>query len=700
MTSQKVAYVLLALVALSSAFSVDDYLYSYEDSPSVTYENFTQNGKQYSIISLDGEDALMLENGKLMNDSSEIDSVLELYYLSQYYPSDDEVDDLMDLLEAYNDSRNDGHKFPDKEEYVCREIIFIDGRVKDGGQPIFCRDESDDENCKKASMLMFQFLSSVSGTPPVSSPSALVDPLKEFGFASYGTDRILDDLDSKFEDAESDRAKMMTALQDTQDAIPDLEDYLEDLEDSQWGWTAQKGCDQNHWCLCPDIDLNDSHLEDIEDQVDDLIDKIGPFDQFAEVSAQIYTQSMDRHHYATVEKKAADHLEDFQELEEDGAAAISLGDEAVSHVSNYSLSLNLSKLRSLHTDIPDDIEDREFNTTEDDIEEYEELIDYVNDVSFLMLQQYNATLDAKHETDSIVVLLEARDLDPVSKESLEVLENHTADLDAEFRDGLTIEELKSLEVEYKSVRDEAQNLLSTETEAPATQVLLLFRGFARNVNTGIAGFAEKTEIIEREEIPQSPVTLGLFSGLVFLSLASIALLVFLYVVATTRFSIPQTSHILASAFFSVLLLLLSFSVFMFLFLGKTSTDATLTEFLTDFESKEETAIAVDLRNASYSDSLAMASCAEDLAKSMGDQNKSWTLYKISGNTCTQETPDANATLDTNECLADMGNASSAFMLGYSDTNEPPKFSVIYTNKAEIKANYDYYESCPLVALFS
>jgi hypothetical protein len=53
-----------------------------------------------------------------------------------------------------------------------------------------------------------------------------------------------------------------------------------------------------------------------------------------------------------------------------------------------------------------------------------------------------------------------------------------------------------------------------------------------------------------------------------------------------------------------------------------------------------------------------------------------------------------------DCLDDVDGADSSFVLGYSSKNEPPKFSVIYRNRAEINANLDYYESCPLMALFS
>jgi hypothetical protein len=53
-----------------------------------------------------------------------------------------------------------------------------------------------------------------------------------------------------------------------------------------------------------------------------------------------------------------------------------------------------------------------------------------------------------------------------------------------------------------------------------------------------------------------------------------------------------------------------------------------------------------------------------------------------------------------ECMGMADNESSSFHFGYSSDNEPPRFSIIYENKAQINANMDYYDSCPLVSLFS
>jgi hypothetical protein len=77
------------------------------------------------------------------------------------------------------------------------------------------------------------------------------------------------------------------------------------------------------------------------------------------------------------------------------------------------------------------------------------------------------------------------------------------------------------------------------------------------------------------------------------------------------------------------------------------------------------------------------------------------MYQITPNTCTKtDSLGTNSSLNAAECLETADKANSSFQLGYSQKNEPPRFSVIYQNRAEINANLDYYESCPIVALFS
>ena len=110
---------------------------------------------------------------------------------------------------------------------------------------------------------------------------------------------------------------------------------------------------------------------------------------------------------------------------------------------------------------------------------------------------------------------------------------------------------------------------------------------------------------------------------------------------------------------------------------------------------------VDLQDASYADAQAMTECAGSLSDTFEQQNKSWVIYRLSTSSCTMVDAQGKETsLSVAECEEKIDTEESSFELAYSPSNEPPKFSIIYENKAEINANLDYYESCPLASLIS
>lgn len=701
MTSHKSVVFVLLLLGTLSAFTASDYVYKNETNVSVSYTNFTLEGKQYSLVKFNSVDTFLLRDGEPLVMEGDIQSAVHEYYMSLYYPTDSEIQELKDLIERFNDSRNDGYDFKNKEEYICRDdILLSNGKVTVSGHPVRC---IDDESCEENAMLLFSVYGEGLG---LGSPTVILAPLKNFTPASLAMDSILANYTYKLDNMDtSNVADTITYIEDNADELKTYSLQVEKnlfrtprLNDS----ADRAACTGKCWAICPSFDLDQNAADQIKEKAADLAEKIAPITNYEGISGTIYVNSQARLSYAGNESLADYYFELFGDVNSTGADVISLGQEAVAHVANATLTADLNRLRSMHSTIPEDIVARNFSNLDVDVAEYTALIGKVNSSAVLLLNEYNETRDAKNVADSTMLALETKEMDPASLVTFELLKNHTIDIDAQFRDGLTISQLQSLRANYTEVTSRAQELLKSETDLPATKALLLFRGFARRINTGIAAFATATQVMPAEDIPENPLlAFGGFSTLLFLSLASIALLVFLYLLVSVNFQLPRSRHVLLAAFVCSLVLLFCFSVFLFLFLNKTSTNATLNEFLADFDSRNSTSIVVDLRNASYADSQAMAECATSLADSITTKNKSWTMYTLTGTTCRETTSGgggSNTTLSA--CLEDVENESSAFMLGYSATNAPPKFSIIYFNRAEIKANSDYYDSCPLVALFS
>lgn len=700
MTSHKAVACLLLLIGLFSAFNLADYLLPEEANASVTYTNFTQNGAAYSLIKINGADTFLLKNNEVMSDKPQLDSALYTYYTRSYYPNETELDSLKASIKQFNDSRNNGYDYKNKEEYICRDdVLLSNGKITVSGQVVRC---SDNASCTKNAMLLFSVYGQGLG---LGSPTVIIGPLTDFTPSSLRMDELLANYTSRLDAMdETNVAETISYIKDTSGELQNLSLKIEKtiFRTPRLNDTADRAdCNLKCWGICPSMDLDQAAAEAIKSKASALATKLAPLSTFQATSEVLYNRTMTRLEHTRVSNMATYYRDLFAPINQTGSDSISLATEALSHVQNRTLMEKLDSLRSLHSTIPEDISSHDFTNLDADIAEYSRLSAETAQGSEFLMNEYNETLEAKNLENSLLIILQSKDLDPVSSRTLELIENETMDLDAQFHDGLTLAQLNELESNYTVLKDAEQQLLQAESDTPATRVLLLFRGFARRVNTGIANMAENTEFVQRTEIPDSPTTLGLFSLLVFLSFSSIAMLVFLYIFSTNRFTVPKTGHILLASFFTLIVLLFIFSMMMFLYLGKTSTDATLPEFISDLNSRDATSIVVDLRDASFADAQAMGSCAGLLANSFEDKNKTWTMYRITPNTCTKtDSAGMNASLTSSECLEMAENASSSFVLGYSQKSEPPRFSVIYQNRAEINANLDYYESCPLVALFS
>ncbi|MFH0949796.1 MAG: hypothetical protein V1827_01280 [Candidatus Micrarchaeota archaeon] len=682
-----------------SAFNVADYLYPSETNITVSYANFTSDGSQYSIVSLNGVDTFLLKDGEPVSDREEIESSIYQYYVDAFSPSAEEITELKDLIKRFNDSRNNGYDFKNKEEYVCRDdVLMSNGKIKIYGEPVVCR---DNESCTRNAMLLFSVYNEGLN---LGSPTTILIPLMEFTPNSLRMDELLSNYTYMLDNLDQGSlAQTIEYISETSSELKPLSLKIEStifrtprLNDS----ADRKACTGKCWAICPSFDLDQDAAEELEELSGELADRIGPLGGFEGSAAGIYNRTQERLDYAKSENMAAYYGDKFAAMNASGSQTIRLAEGALTHVQNKSLSSKLDDLKSLQATIPEDIGERNFTNVEADMSQYELLEGQIRMGAGSLLSKYEEAVSAKNEANGLIYVLESKDLDPVSMKSLALLENRTDDLDVKFHDGMTLAQLEDFEAQYSEIAHEATDLLKTESETPATRVLLLFRGFASRVNNGIAQMAEKTSVIEPSEIPDSPVPLGVFSVVVFLSLSSMALLAFLYVLSAGKFTVPKTTHIIGVAFLVSVCALFLFSLMLYVFLNKTSTDATLPEFLSELDTKGTASIMVDMRNASLSDAEAMRSCASSLADSF-EGKKSWMIYSLTQGTCTKTSSDgANESWGVDECVSAVDRADSAFVLTYSPTNEAPQFSVIYDNRAEISANLDYYESCPLVALFS
>jgi len=702
MSSQKVALIVVVLlIGVLCAFSPTDYIYRNETAPNIAYSNFTYSGSMYSIVNFASTPVFLLKDNNLVTNQTDIASVLKSYYLQTYYPSDDEISNLTALIKQYNDSRNNGYDFKNKEEYVCRnDVLLSNGKISISGQPMRCVDNA---SCQKVAMILY----SVYGEGlNLGSPSVILQPLEDFTLSSIAMDSILANYTSLLNSMdESSVYSTISYIHNTTDQIKSYSLKIEStifrtprLNDS----VDVKACIGKCYAICPSMDLDQDALNKLKNATGSLLTKVGPIGSYGTISANLYSNTQARLEYKETESEASTYLEGFAPFNYSANITITLAESVLKHVSNSTLRARTDHLEALHSSIPAAIAARNFTTLSSDIPDYKSLITAVNASAIELQAVYDDAKNAKSEADALIYVMETKDIDPTTADKLLEIENATQTLDSSFHDGLTESDLIALNASYRQQIIQAQDLSESEKDVPASRAVLLFRGFAREVNTGIANVAANTDIIKAQDIPSNQVTtLGLFSVLVFLSFASLIVMAFLFLVASTRRDSSKVRHILVIAFVVAIVYLMGLSLFLYLFLGKTSTDATFTEYRADLDARNATAIVLDLRNVSFSDSQQMQTCASKLYGTLAGMNKTVTLYTLNpGNCNVSASGNASSSSAADQCITDAGAAPSSFVLGYSSDNIPPKFSIIYQNKAQISGNADYYSSCPLVALFS
>jgi|GEM_PF-835872 len=696
-----------------SSFSASDYLYRNETGAKITTDDFSLGGTQYSIVKINGQESFLLAGGEPVKSQEAITQVIRDYYRNAYFPSDSEVQNLKSLLLAYNASRNNGERltYLGKEEYSCREALFVDGSrsMFMGGKmtPVICR--PDLNLCNYSAMLFFQYLTMASdGNPPVSSWTDLLAPVRDFGFASYSIDAIVINATARLSSmGDSDVYNTILYVKNSIPALRANESVLESTKFG-WKWSVNSNSwvtDMNHWGLCLPISINGSILDELDLDSSTILAKVAPFTNYDGVAVRIHDSTIDRMENYASETNASYYSSFYLPLGAKAVPVMASGDYTLSHVRDSSLQSDLSALKALDEKINESINDRAFSTIDDDLAQYSALIPKVRNESADVYAVYNQSAAAKSNADTLVFVLDGKDLDPISRAEADRLKNQTNALDDSFSDGLAQQDYSALGDSYQNVSSQAEILLRGTRENPGSMMMLSFRSFARKVNEGLATFISSSKLMPLDEVPDSKMqAFGGFSLITLFSFGAMCVLAFLAILVLRQPGRSSSRYVLTAVFLISLVSVTAFAAFLFVYLDRTSGSADVGEFLADLGGKNSTSILLDLRVAPDTEKGAIQSCGGSIASAISAMNKTVIVYAVDSLSCTMNTlnGDANTTssLTDGECLSALDNASSVIVLNYSATYEKPKFSVIYTSRADIAADSSYYKACPFAGLIS
>lgn len=187
MRPMKLAFCLMFVLGLLSAANLQGYLHPGENETGT--EQFTYLGASYTIVSIDGEEAILLRDGEIVRDCDEMEAALHSYYVEQYYPSQSELDEMLELFNYYHETRNNGDFYKGIEEDACRMSFFL------GSGFFSCTNASTPTNIQEARENDCYILSSVvceeyGDYLGCSDPLDVLPLVRDFAFSSDGLNEI------------------------------------------------------------------------------------------------------------------------------------------------------------------------------------------------------------------------------------------------------------------------------------------------------------------------------------------------------------------------------------------------------------------------------------------------------------------------------------------------------------------------------
>lgn len=685
--------IFVGFVGQAFSFSLQDYMNANENASLASYKNFTMDGDNYSIITINNSEELLLKNDAIVQDEEEIKETLNKYFIKEYYPLPSEIDEIKALIAQYNESRNDGFgNYKGKEEYVCRACIFTDKRIdvtiNGVKQKLWCH---DDESCKMNALLLFSY-----GVEQFHWPSyeTLLQPLKDFSYSSYGTDEILANYSERLESLNKDN--VWDTISYMKNTIPVLKDYADKMEASIFRSPRMNdsadvaACKNKCYGLCPPLEIDqEGSLAKLKSKVDALYTKVAPLGNLDSITTKIINGTKKRLTIYENKKKMESYNKIFNPLEERGKALEKNATQAYLLIADTSLNIKKEEAIALRESIRNRIDTQNFTGLDEDIASYESAIESLENKTTAVFSLYDEIKEAKGAAIANIFEIGSYDLLGDEQKKYEEYIAQLQQIDDEMVSGITPDKAKEIRGKYQDLANATAELKIQAENSPVEVTTSPLKTLAIKTNGWLAYAASTTQVATANTLIENKMTaLGGFTVLLFFSLLAIA---FLAIFALYR---PHLSlkgrYLIIGSFAIAFILITAFCGALFFYMDKTSSDATFKDFYDELAKQKTVAITVDEQTASVTQGRLMKECADKISKTLTERGMTADVIIKNGETCTKD----NQTIDCN--AADHYGAS--IELSMSEKYEEPTFSTAFLVKARIKEPVEYYETCPIAEM--
>ncbi len=664
--------ILLAAVATVSALDISPYLAANESNASIDKEFFTLNHTVYYVVSINGDPSFLVKGDAFVTDQAEITGTLKSYYLLKYTLDPDDVSALRTAFLSYNDSRNNGEgRFPGKEEYICRKVLYLD--------KVPCTDVS---NCNQTALYLCAYQNNVA--PGMCNDyRPLISPVASFAKASFGTDAILADVFDKLDGMNSENAAAYVAQMKAN--VPTLRTYASNLESTLFRMPLPGTTCRDCMGICPFIDVDTNQLDTADTILASMSKKVSPFSSYSQTAGRIYNNTNRRVEDSANSQVRAYYTEAlYNPLRVQASDVKNRTSAALALVDNSTVKMKLAQLTAMEGDIESQINSNNFTSINATLSDYNKSIRALNASIGPLMAVYNNVSDKYKSATVYLFLAEGRTLSPDDLSTLNVLRQQKIILDQQFKAGLTATQYNDLLANYTALVDKEQALAGKKG---AEQALYMFTGMANKLVDALDTLLVQTRPLTYNERVQfsSYLPVGL-SLLLFSSFSSMILFLFLIYYAISSKPMNKVLFVMLAMFLVALIGLVSIGIF--LSLDKSLNRLDYGDFIDIAKYTKNAVIAVQLNGADDATLASMKACASSISDAFTADKVTPIVYTLRGEDCVGNGTAVKDCLDKNAKPMVMLNASVISSSTYSG---------LLTKQATVSGDHTYYDVCPLAS---
>lgn len=693
-----ICFALLSSMAFAAVeFSVSPYLYSGETDSLVSSTSFSYNNQTAKLYKVNGEEALVALDGKLIEDKAQIRAILSDYYYKNFYPTAAELADIQASALAFNASRNYKTQFGPAEQ-ICYT----------GGTFLSYKPCSDMATC----MVTASMVCSVTG-----AQGCEIDTLATY-ILHYkkGIDK-LNAAYSKFSGAYDTFSvdTATTAFNSMTSAFSDMKAAADDVSTSKLRFTNVQQCPD---CLgvCPEAKFDYGAITSGKAKVDALRAKVAPMLSMELTIEKVALSTAGRIAFKAGEEKAAIFQPRYDAVNAKYPGLKSQAVEAKALVSDASFVSSVDSFLNKGEQLESKFATRQFDGFDALLSAYDasgkNLSVLINNSS----APYKAALSAQDDAGDALIAAQwsVNRLSKASVDSYNALASRKNRADSDFKPPKTSAEYASLASKYNNITAETKTYIAA-SKGMQESVFGAGNAFSRTsidaamvLANSVSPVSFKTRQSVAKFIP--PLMIGAVDLVILVAVIAGFAYVFFHFRRMFQSKVAVSGWVLTLLGFMFLLIIGSVGFYSIVI--STERFTSFTDFMDTVKGGSTVAIIVDEKGATTDGIANMRACSEQVEAQLHAMGKKTMKYYVSGASCTsiiQRNSLSNSTnnstsgsyqydtktgLKADDCLNSIPDVP-IFDLQYSSENQVPVFTTVVTKQGLFKGNAEYYGEKPM-----